>query len=346
MVDRKKLMDNFQRKLATVVASGSPQIVFLIGDYGLGKTYALLQLKDRIKNSPDFSNLSAAVSIVYMKIVSPKPPGEYLTYMYSQIVTDLGRSFFEDLAQKYQKLSETDQEKLELETMFSRALKSFKKSDAAWSYLRGLAISATDAKELEIRGRIARDSDAMAALFSLLRLLNKTGKKSLLILIDEFEYLLTAAGEKRATQIIMTFKDLYDRITEQNGSSIANPVFLIASAPGAYRELPSLAGKVGMGGVYPFLSRVYDTLYLDPFSKEETHQLLETRLERRRIGVKQRSIFPFTKDYVSFIATRCKGNPRLILHYSAVVLDEANVKKLRGIGAKDAKKILDEHGLP
>lgn len=51
-------------------------------------------------------------------------------------------------------------------------------------------------------------------------------------------------------------------------------------------------------------------------------------------------------EYARIIASRCKENPRTITYCGATALDEADSRKLTSIGAQEAKRILDELGLP
>jgi len=217
----------------------------------------------------------------------------------------------------------------------------------AWAFLKGESIYASQMKKIEVSTKITTDEKAGYMLIEFLKLLKILGYRALIVLIDEFEYIFTATGTKRSAQLIVTFKDLYDKVNEmiQLGQDTTKPIFIIACTPGSWNEgIPSLMEKVGLGGIRPFWERIHKAYPIEPFNVEETRALIISRLEKRRIREDATdALFPFKEDYIKKINDICEGVPRRILKRTAFVLGIADQREISEIGSKEAEKILREY---
>jgi len=350
MIDREEVSRDLDFFLNGFMKQASPQMLAILGDYGIGKTFVLLQLLKKLKEGKilgDFKTLS-----LYMKVLTPKPPTKYFHYLYSETMNRLGLSSLRLLSKEIRglrnkprlaRLQEIDQDLVKALSCIGTDLES-----PAWSFLRGAPILASQMKKINVDSKITTDERAEFIYIEFLKTLDILGYKSLILLIDEFEYILTATGAKRSAQIIVSFKDLFDKTNEMIGvgENICKPVFIIACTPGVWREgIPSLMNSVGLGGIYPFWERIYSTYTLKPFSDDETRRLVTSRLQARRIKTTNDAISPFTHDFFPFITKVTQGIPRRTLRRTAFVLDIADQRGIERINRDEAENILKEFNL-
>lgn len=179
-----------------------------------------------------------------------------------------------------------------------------------------------------------------------------------MILIDEFEYVVNVYSEKQVTTILHTFKEIYDeyiRVTTKKPKSMVNLIFIIAMTPKGWDFLveteAKLSKKTGEGGITPWMDRIRPveyTVLLGPLSKTGVTEMIKDRIEEKRLKYKKFPYvtFPFIHpEFFDYIYEASEGNPRFILQYCDIVLDNAIKDEIKEINAKYSKKILEEFSI-
>lgn len=333
LVDRKPVMRKIGRYITRYVDAGAPGIVALLGDYGIGKTFTLLNIGKKLREETLLDHGTAEVFPVYMKALPPGSLAKYNLYIYQSVVKGLGKSTFLSMLKEAQTLSDEESIGIPriLQSIDSDLANPFVRMDShlrdvSWNYLCARPISAAESKKLKVRARIDSEQKAQSMLLEILKLLALFDRHGIVLLIDEWEYVFTATGARRQVQLHNSFKEIYDRIQEAKvlGESIAPVVFLFACTPSAWeKSIESLIRDVGPGGIEPFWQRISDRYILPPFGKTETKQLVEARLEARRTAKAKSRLYPFSKQSVEVVHEYAQGVPRRILKRCAFLLEEA-----------------------
>lgn len=194
--------------------------------------------------------------------------------------------------------------------------------------------------------------DGQNLIFGLQFLLAKNGKRALLWLIDEFEYILVL-GKAQLSRLSQSLRELYDRQTDFENEipgETSKIIFVLATSPAGWERLEltaegsskraGLTGTAGVG-VAPFHRRVSaaNIIDLDPLSKASTRKLIEIRMDNRDKAMMPVYI-PFTSDFIDYIYQMSKGRPSQIIMLCDVIFLEASKRKLTEVDRECAKEIL------
>lgn len=354
IVDRVATEDEMQHKLAQFVWSKNPAIIPLQGDYGVGKTFFLMSVEKKIRDGTFFKERKTRALASYITAVFPQAPSQYIHYVYSQSMKRIGSERFRKMVEGLNKLKDKENSLQHLNRDFRNALLNFEENEEiAWTYFSGETISKNEAGKIKVGQSIKNDEQSLTAFLDFLAFLNIIDYQSLVLLIDEFEYLF-AKGSKKGAQFLNTFRFLYDRALERfsSGEDIANPIFVPACTIFTWREISSEAVNQALG-TKPFVDRSQDAITLQPFTAEETRKLMQGRLDKWRIDrsdTKRMGLFPFVDEKgdnnpFDYIAKVNDGLPRLILRNTATMLDRAYEKKYERIGLKEVKDLVRDLGI-
>ncbi len=355
IVDRLKVMSDVSGLVSDYFEAEAPGIIALLGDYGIGKTFTLLNIEERLRKGTFLKNGGAQVYPAYMKALPQDSIAKYVLYVYQSIVAALGIETFISLLEEARTLSE------EADLGIARVLKGVSPAltnalirldsghrDEAWAYLSGESVPSSTLKRLKLASRIDNNARALSMLLEILKLLSMIGKKGILLMIDEWEYVFTATGGKRGIQLHTAFKEIYDRVQEAKfrGAKLAALVFLFACTPKAWEEnIPNLIGSVGSGGIEPFWQRIARTYPIPPFDPHDTRDMIEKRLSARRTKPTKERLLPFTEDAVIKIHESSQGVPRRILKRCAFLLEEAVIQEKDSIDGAFVAKELSSYAL-
>jgi len=335
MVGRDKEWAKIVQRIEQSLQKDGNEIIFIRGDYGMGKSFTLAGLYDK------FSTISA----YYV----PKPMPLLSSEQTSKFAVDLANRLFEKIGrEKIVKLTKRAKESWHgrisprAEEIFSTLL-----SD--------------DTKEVEqafnmLTSPKLQPRHGQALIFGLQFILAHNKKRALLWLIDEFEYILTL-GKTKLSQLAQTLRELYDRQTDfENDFGLKESVkiiFVYATSPAGWERLAltaegkraGLTGTAGVG-VAAFHRRVPEThvIDLEPLNRASTHKLIETRMKNRDktlIPVYK----PFTEDFIDYIYQMSKGRPSEIVMLCDMIFLEAHAMELDKVDQKGAKAILQKLGL-
>lgn len=323
--------------------------VLILGDYGYGKTFMLEKIiQGFIKNEFKKSNKSLVASI---RLAESEPEAKIGLSFVSKIFSEFG---FKKLVQIAKKIG--DPNKNEISSDLINVLQALKEEKySAFEWLMGESLSASDRTEIGIKKILSRSSQALRILYDFQKVLKTAGYDNLVVLIDEFEYVVNVYTEKQVTTILHTFKEIYDefiRVSTKKPNSIVNLIFIIAMTPKGWDFLveteAKLSKKTGGGGITPWMERIRPEEYtvpLGPLGKTGVTELIKDRITAKRLGYKRPpyQTFPFIHPgFFDYLYDISDGIPRFVLRYCDLVIDHALKDEIKEIDANYAKKVLQK----
>lgn len=339
-------------------------IVFIIGDYGRGKTLSLFKIIDE-------STKQKEIYPVYLNFKGEeksKPGIDFIFRIFksidfNKILENRSEKEVMEAVMNIPDKYEEPRKILEIiyhggidkhqRTLFPGEIRS--KGDEinkfALYFLRGeVKPSVSQLKQLGVVRKIDSIDIAKEYLATSLCFLRNLGYKTLLLAIDEFEYLFSLVPKGQHSIYIALLRSLYDFQTsiDKNMLKMANMVFFIAISESGWSSLKGLEekeSKIG-GPTVPLLDRVDETTTLGAFSRDETEDLIEKVLRYNRVKEKfeEDPLIPFTKDFVDYIYKKTKGEPRAIKVRCSQVLDAGLADQVPLLTGDYAKKVLMERG--
>ena len=355
MADRKEAWETITKSLEAAFSGKGPRYFVILGDYGVGKSYILERIFKWVSQEKALADVFVAYSgqdVLYERRLALQESEP----RWSKFGLDLIMRIFDNMDPTR---LVTVMRKAKLDKINSRFKPLFMaisdNNEYALRYLRGDKIPT---KELASIGGLAPITDSptsLALFFDFLLVIHSAGYSSFLLLVDEFEK-ISEQGERRISQILNTFRTVFDTfgdyVTRCKGQ-IAKPIFTFATSPGGWERLKDLEAaaikKTGGAGIAPFMERVSprDIIRLQPFSLENTVELVTTRLAEARISTKEaiEPLFPFTERTVIYVHEVSFNKPRNVLQYCGILLEDALQQNLDTIDINDASKILQKYGI-
>lgn len=339
---------------------GGCQFVILLGAYGQGKSYTITRVYRRFTEEfEEFPRILVVRTIRGSPIRAMEPEPRV-----SQFGLDLVQRIFANVGKNklHQIAKSIDNEKLlQIEHRDSRRLFTALGSEeddlveSAFLLLTGEA-QREDTKAVGM-GRMIRSSErALRIYYNFLRLIKYANYDHMLLLLDEFEYVIGIQSSRQITKILATFRSMFDDIGSmyKSQNSIASVVIVFAISPGGWHTLTelerTLVEKTGGGGVAPFMQRLRWDSYaaLEPFSVEDTKELIKIRLAAHRLGEERpaNEFYPFTEEAIEYLHEKGQRTPRTILQLAGIVLEDAIRGNLKKIEREDAKTILGKYPIP
>jgi len=329
-------------------------LVFIIGDYGMGKTLSLLKIKEEAKERGMYP--------VYLNFKSEekttKPGLDFLQRIFKwmnfkDIKADSNEidtliEVYPDVGNVFQKIVKRQrQTELFGNTGISRIEK------LVIPFLGGDIIpSPSQLKDLGAIRKINNVDIAKEYLIGLLYLLKVSGFSTLVIAADEFEYLFSIVRRSQQSIYLAVLRELFDlqvNIPEQLRGMTANLVFFIAISRDGWMHLEDLEKKErSMGGpIIPLKRRVTEMTSLEGLSKKDSRELIEIRLSVDRIKGKyeDKPLIPYTEDFVDYIFEHTGGAPADIIMRCDHVLDMGLEQRIPRLTAEFAKEVFKERGL-
>lgn len=348
MAGRKKEKKAWEQIIKQRAGQKGNSFNFIIGDYGLGKSLSLFNIcKDAEEN---------------YKNVLPV----FITLLPEDSVRKFGLEFIQRIFNKFEVrdlkgiLSRVGKNDLEyLKSLLREQAIIFEKIKKgvtlASVFLRGDRVLAT--KELHELG-IARKMDstdrAKDYLLAFLYLLRRAGIDSLLIAIDEVEYIFSQMRGSKISLAFNTLRGIHD-LQQSHAKAFrlgdtANMIFFFGISVDGWRRLTidlQKREKTQGGPIQPFMDRKDNVITLEPLSKEETRELIELRLKQNRTtgALEKKPLIPFSEDFVGYVFDLTKGRPRDIVRRCDMVLLDGLEQKISSITVTFAKKIYESHGL-
>jgi GTPase SAR1 family protein len=352
MAGRKAEWHNLLARLESAFKGNSCKFIVLVGDYGYGKTFTVERLYSRFKTR----DLEFTDTLVVRTTLTGAPirasPTESVKARFgiefvNRIFANIGPSDLHDIAVK------TKVDRHSVSEMMVRILEDLgKNAKVGFKILAGMEI---DSSELRGTGlRPIRDaSTALSCLYDFQMVLKKAGYNNLLVILDEFEYIMHFSPS-RITAILNTLREIFDNygiLESRDPGRRAKIVFLFAISPGGWDALRDLEAsavrRTGGGGIAPFVRRVsaIDVITLLPLNPDQIVELLKLRLSEHRKSKVPNPLHPFTREAAYLIGEISEGVPSRALDYAGIVLEVASERGLDRIDVADVRKILGELNL-
>jgi len=358
-VNREEELKNLREILEKSVKINKNFLAFIIGAYGRGKTLSLLKIVDEAEK---FDGDIFPVYLSFKGEEKSKPGLDFIFRIFKSI--DFDRLTKGKNAEEIRKVidripKDFDETKSLLRNIYNvkgtpllgtTSAKS-EKAKIALYFLRGeIKPSISQLKEIGVIRKIENIDIAKEHLAAILCFMKNLGYKSLLLAIDEFEYLFSLVSKSQYSIYLALLRGLYDFPIGLNINSdkVANITFFIAISEDGWTKLKDLEKReISQGGpIVPLLERVDKETKLENFDEERTKELIIKVLSYNRVTKKfeKDPLIPFTKDFVSFIYEETKGVPRFIKERCAYVLDAGLADRVPQLTAEYAKRILKEGG--
>lgn len=337
-VDREEEIKNWEKVIKETLSNPTNNYIsFIIGDYGMGKSLSIYKIEEVCKK---YKNI-LSITFGFLGEEKLRKPG-----------IDFIQRIFKFVDFNRIKLKEQQIEKLE---SISKEVKNiyykifFADNEAktlALYFLRGeLVPNQSQMKKLEIIRKINDIEIAKEYFRGFLYLLKLAGYNTLILLIDEFEYLFSLVSKAQRDVYFALIRGLYDLPTRIRNETIANMLFFLAVSKEEYRKMEE---RKDIGGpVVPFMRRAYLVNELTPLKKEYVEKLIELRLKYNRAKEKfeKDPLIPYTKDFVNFIWEDTRGHPGDIIYKCGHTLDVGLKYRVSELNKKFATKALKERNL-
>ena len=349
MADRKEEWSLIQSSLKSAFSGAGPRILLLLGDYGIGKTFILEKIyQSLLENKKVFVVRGNVLYEKRLAIMESEP-------RLAKFGLDFIIRIFENIERE--KLTNV-MKKIDLKKFQSKFKKIFQalgNNDAnAFNYISGRKVPPKILQEYEIASPLSDSPMGIEFFFDFLRAIKLAEYDSFLLLIDEFEYITSVLGEKKITQILNTFRQIYDDFGVYHrrfSAKVAKPIFMFAISPGGWDSLEELdkaaRKKTGGGGIAPFMERISkkDMISLKAFSQGDSLELVKLRLGEARIKKIEDPLLPFTKECIQYVHRLSFNKPRNVIQYCRILLEDSLEKGIMEIDLKAAKGILGKYNI-
>lgn len=346
-VNREKQLEEWTKVISNTVSTIKNYIVFIIGDYGRGKTLSLLKIIDESKKYKE-------ILPIYLNFKGEERSTPGLDFVF-RIFKSI--DFYEfrndkkknDLKNAIENLpNNLDEVKVILKKIY---FGEGNKKELALYFLRGeLKPTQSQLKKLEILRKINSVDIAKEYLAGILGFIKKLGYNTLLLAVDEFEYLFSLVPRTQRSIYLALLRGLYDfplgMSTKVN--DIANMTFFIAVSESGWNSLGEMEKKEESTGgpIMPLLDRIDAKTTLGVFDKDQTRELIKNRLRFNRIEgrYENKPLIPFAEDFVALIYEETRGEPRATIVRCGHVLDVGLAERVSLLNKEFAQKALKERG--
>lgn len=336
-------------------------IAFIIGSYGRGKTLSLLKIVDEAEK-----NYGDSIFPVYLSFKgeekSSKPGMDFIFRIFKAIAFEklVEKKTNEDIVNAIKDIPENFDEpkrilgtiyRYRTQTLFQGTISKDNRAKVALYFLRGeVRVSAAQLKELGIMRKIESIDVAKEYLAAILSFMRNLGYKSLLLAIDEFEYLFSLVSKTQYSIYLALLRGLYDFPIGLNIESdkLANMAFFIGVSEDGWSKLQEIEKKeISEGGpTRPLMRRVDLKITLSNFDRKNTEELIKKVLSYNRVTkyFEEDPLIPFTKDFVDYIYELTEGLPSAVKVRCAQVLDAGLADRVSLLTREYAQKVLEERG--
>lgn len=331
-------------------------LVFIIGDYGIGKTLSLLKIKE------EADKMKMGMYPIYLNFKSEekvtKPGLDFLQRIFKEInfeglrvsakEIETLQEIYPDVGNVFQNIVGQKQTKL----LFGKRWIA-NREKLAIAFIRGeITPNQSQLRDLGVVRKISSIDIAKEYLIGILYLLKASGFSTLVVAVDEFEYLFSIVTKSQQSIYLAVLRELYDlqvNIPKKLRNMMTNMVFFIATSRAGWTHLEDLEKKeTSIGGpIVPLKRRVTDKISLEGLSKQDSRKLIERRLSFNRIRGKyeNKPLIPYTEDFVDYIFKLTGGAPGDIIKRCDHILDMGLERRVPRLSAEFAKEVFKERGL-
>lgn len=337
-VNREDDLEEWKKVLSDASHGKSNFITFIIGDYGMGKSLSLFKVAEKCK---EYKNFFPVLMSFKGEERSKKPGIDFIQRIFKSIDFDQIKAKEKDI-EKLQVISK------EVRNVYERIFFGEDEvKDMAVYFLRGeLKPTQSQMRKLEVLRKIDDIDIAKEYFKGLLYLLRLTDFSTIVLVIDEFEYLFSLVTKSQQPIYLAALRGLYDLPLQLNNDKIANMAFFLAVSEDGYRRLKDLEKiEIATGGpVRPLMRRINLEMKLAELDKEATKELIAKRLRYNRAKGKFEvdPLIPYTEDFVKFIHESTAGKPGDIIKKCGHILDLGLKYRIPELNEEFAKEALQE----
>lgn len=344
-VNRDEQLIRWRAVISNLEAPEKNYIVLIVGDYGRGKTQSLMKVVDEARNY----NTILPVFLNFRGEQKSTAPGlEFIFRIFKSIdFRRIGRIYGDKLTDAIETIpDDLDEVKSVLKNCWFAETTL---QNMAVYFLRGeFKPARTDLRQLGIIRKIDDIDIAKEYLAGILNLLKALGFQTLLLAVDEVEYLFSLVPRPQQSIYLALLRGLFDfplGITKDIGDIAKIAIFLAISEDG-YRRLREIESEeMASGGpTRPLLDRVDIETRLAALTQEYTRELIIKRLHFNRIEGQytDQPLIPFDETFIDFIWEITEGMPRDILEKCNHVLDAGIEKGVPLLDRETAEALLRE----
>lgn len=345
-VDRQEQLKQWDAVISKLRNPRKNYIVLIIGDYGEGKTQSLFKVISDAKHHREIY----PTIFTFKGEQKPKAPGlEFMFRIFKSIdFKTLTKDRGKDLDAAVAAIpDDLDEVKTVLQKCFfaDTALRNL-----ALYFLRGeIKPNKTELKQIGIIRRIDDIDIAKEYLAGILKVFKELGFQTLLLAVDEVEYLFSLVPKPQQSIYIALLRGLYDfpvGMMRDVGDIARIAMFLAVSGDG-YRNLKEMEKEeAAVGGpIIPLFDRIDVQTNLGVLTKEFARQLIIKRLHCDRIGKRHADpLIPFDQTFIDLVWEITKGNPRDIIDKCSHVLDAGIEMGISLLNRSTAEKLLRDRG--
>lgn len=323
--------------LSSTVLSAQSNHIIVTGSYGNGKSHTLKFIKSHIREQ--FSEKSGnPICVGYVS-----QPGENFLDIYTKFMYDLGYAFVKHLSQEYLGLIAYQLSKegsIEEKIRKGQGWKQIENGDVlisdivpkaiqrlndgikfvdytrafialsyeensiySWEWMCGEGVEYNKRQELSL-GKNLNDTNSIRAFGALKFIIKELGFSSLVLLVDEFEYIETLPPLKKQ-KLLNSLRHIIDL----NGEGLS---LIIACAPEVWQNI--------VAEYHAFSERIGKEANLKPLDQEKIRMLLTSYLNNKR-NPRSDSLSPFTDDSIERIFIHSQGNTRRVISLCSQALE-------------------------
>jgi len=318
-------------------------INFIIGDYGFGKTLSLYKITQQYANDPE-------VLAIFMKMLPEDKVRNFGVDFIQRIFRNVPDGVFERF--DVQDIDTLRQVHPEPARIFERILLG---DDDARLFLRGeVSFTAIQLpKKLGVRRKIDRTDIAKEYLLGFLFLVKRLGFSTLLLAVDEVEYVFSQMRGTNISLVFNTLRAFYDLLDSPPARALpslpANMIFFLAISAAGWSKLDDLSRREQTeGGPFqPLMRRFGKIIELNPLDKAEIRELIEVRLRKNRVTGKyeDQPLIPYDESFVEYVSGLSLGNPGEVVKYCDYALEEGLRVSAKLLDKNFAGKAFIAHGL-
>lgn len=344
-VNRQKQVDRWNKVIEDALDTPTANfLALIIGDYGMGKTLALFKIVDEAPAKDTYP--------LYITLVSeekPKSPG-------LDFVLRIIRSVdFKKLKVSRRDISLLGEVFPEVGKVFGKILypKSEDEESLAAAFVRGqIRPTQTQLRSIGILRRIGDVDTAKEYLIGTLYVLKASGYRTLVVSVDEFEYLFSLVPPSSQSVYLALLRGLHDlpaAFPTRIKDKVANMVLFMAISEDGLRRLTELekVEQATGGPIQPLARRISARIRLEALSKSFVRELIEKRLSLNRVKGKyeREPLIPFTESFVEYVFKLSRGKPSDVIDRCDHVLDLGLARRIHRLTPEFAVEVFKERGL-
>ena len=216
---RKDLDEELHARLRRSFRTGNPPKMVLYGDWGVGKTHTMRHMEHVIETTEDFE---AAVIFVELPDITAKSTFQVA---HSALLDALGLDRAKQWVLAFQTKNPNDaQEQIkdftqsgDVATAFANLLGFGEASRVAWDWLRGISLSAADARMAGLPPSLSQSNQLVRVLEMMGRLAREAEAKLLVFMLDEATKLGNVTNADAVNHWLNAFKLLSDQQAKEIG---------------------------------------------------------------------------------------------------------------------------------